>query len=88
MLDDLFLLHYHRDAGPQSSDQDASSGNPAGLCATCAHAKTTRSDRGSIFYRCLLSTSDPRFPKYPRLPVLSCPGYRRDGGKPEEPEHS
>jgi GNAT superfamily N-acetyltransferase len=35
-----------------------------------------RSDRGSVFYRCLLSASDSRFPKYPRLPVVSCLGYR------------
>jgi len=24
---------------------------------------------------CELSKTDPRFPKYPRLPVLACPGY-------------
>jgi hypothetical protein len=24
---------------------------------------------------CLLSRSDPRFPKYPRVPVLACDGY-------------
>jgi hypothetical protein len=35
------------------------------------------SDRGSVFYLCELSKVDPRFPKYPRLPVLSCPGYQR-----------
>jgi hypothetical protein len=33
------------------------------------------SDRGSIFYLCRLSFSDPEFPKYPRLPVLRCAGY-------------
>jgi hypothetical protein len=25
---------------------------------------------------CQLSLSDPRFTKYPRLPVLSCKGYK------------
>ncbi len=49
-----------------------------GLCATCAHAQTVVSDRGSTFVRCLLSAGDPRFPKYPRLPVLSCEGWRCD----------
>ena len=46
-----------------------------GLCAACAHAGTIRSDRGSLFYRCALSARDSRFPKYPRLPVLSCVGF-------------
>jgi CRISPR-associated endoribonuclease Cas6 len=48
-----------------------------GLCATCKHTSVIRSDRGSVFYLCQLSATDPRFPKYPRLPVLTCPGYKR-----------
>jgi hypothetical protein len=47
----------------------------AGLCADCLHARRIESSRGSQFLLCQLSQSDPRFPKYPRLPVLSCPGY-------------
>jgi hypothetical protein len=47
----------------------------AGLCATCQHAKVLTNDRGSTFYRCGLSITDPRFPKYPRLPVVTCDGY-------------
>jgi hypothetical protein len=56
-----------------------SSGNSesVGLCFDCEHSRVIRSDRGSIFYLCRLSATDPRFVKYPRLPVLSCPGYRR-----------
>jgi len=46
-----------------------------GLCARCRHVRRIRSDRGAIFYFCILSEIDPRFPKYPRLPVLSCSGY-------------
>jgi hypothetical protein len=51
---------------------------PAGadLCATCVHAKTIRSDRGSTFLRCALSDQDQRFPKYPRLPVFECGGWK------------
>jgi hypothetical protein len=49
-----------------------------GLCAGCAHVETIRSDRGSVFYLCKLSAGDPRFPKYPRLPVRSCAGYEED----------
>jgi hypothetical protein len=47
----------------------------AGLCADCRFAKVNRSDRGAVFYQCGKSFEDPRFPKYPRLPVHACPGY-------------
>jgi hypothetical protein len=47
----------------------------AGLCARCAHALVIRNDRGSRFYLCRLSASDPRFTKYPQLPVRGCPGF-------------
>jgi hypothetical protein len=33
------------------------------------------SDKGSTFYRCERSATDPSFAKYPRLPVLRCSGY-------------
>ena len=46
-----------------------------GLCARCAHARIVRSSRGSRFYLCGLSVTDPRFPKYPPLPVLRCAGF-------------
>ena len=49
----------------------------AGLCATCANVKIVRSDRGAIFYRCLLSDKNPEFAKYPSLPVLSCRGWKK-----------
>lgn len=47
----------------------------AGLCNDCQHARIIKSDRASTFLQCLLSFTDPRFAKYPRLPVLSCCGY-------------
>jgi hypothetical protein len=50
----------------------------AGLCADCIHALGVESSRGSQFLLCELSRSDPRFAKYPRLPVPSCPGYQKD----------
>lgn len=49
----------------------------AGLCADCLHAKRIVSAKGSVFWLCGLSEQDPRFPKYPRLPVLACEGYER-----------
>jgi hypothetical protein len=48
-----------------------------GLCADCRFMRRMESDRGSTFYLCGLSATDARFPKYPRLPVLRCPGYER-----------
>lgn len=47
----------------------------AGLCAKCSYARIVRSDRDSIYYRCQRALSDPNFPKYPKLPVLTCRGY-------------
>jgi len=47
----------------------------AGLCATCVNKRRIVSDRGSVFLLCELSKTDPRFPKYPRLPVRECEGY-------------
>jgi hypothetical protein len=54
----------------------SSEADSVGLCATCRNVKIIRSDRGSIFYLCRLSATDPHFPKYPRLPVLNCSGYQ------------
>ena len=46
-----------------------------GLCADCHHARMIEAAKGSQFLLCLLSQSDPSFPKYPRLPILACSGY-------------
>ena len=54
-----------------------------GLCTTCRHVQTIESSRGSTFYLCRLSLTDPRFPKYPALPVLACAGYE----PPADDEH-
>jgi hypothetical protein len=50
---------------------------PEGLCASCRHSRVITSDRGSRFIFCERSRSDPSFPRYPNLPVLSCRGYER-----------
>jgi hypothetical protein len=50
---------------------------PAGLCDTCVHQQIVRTTRGSEFSLCRRSRTDPRFPKYPRLPVAACRGYER-----------
>jgi hypothetical protein len=48
---------------------------PIGLCSRCRHQKTIRSGRGSEFSMCLKYREDPRYAKYPPLPVLRCPGF-------------
>jgi hypothetical protein len=48
----------------------------AGLCNRCRHQQLVRTTRGSVFSLCRRSKSEPeRFPRYPRLPVVSCPGF-------------
>jgi hypothetical protein len=50
----------------------------AGLCATCAHVQRVVSSKESTFYRCRLADIDPRFRRYPVLPVLACAGYEEE----------
>lgn len=47
----------------------------AGLCELCVNRRIIRNRVGSNFHLCSLSKKDPRYPKYPALPVLSCEGY-------------
>lgn len=65
-------------AGKASPDS-----NRAGLCASCKHVRIIRSDRGSIFYLCRRSATDPSYAQYPRLPVLSCRGYEAQDSNAE-----
>lgn len=46
-----------------------------GLCAMCANVRIVGNRRGSTFFLCGLAEVDRRFPKYPPLPVLRCPGF-------------
>jgi len=47
-----------------------------GLCASCRFADVIASSKGSTFYRCRLSETDPAYRRYPVLPVLACRGYQ------------
>ncbi|HSS04608.1 MAG TPA: hypothetical protein VLK89_05425 [Solirubrobacterales bacterium] len=55
-----------------------------GLCDGCVHQQLVPNTRGSVFSLCLRSREDPRYSRYPRVPVLSCAGYEppADGPKP------
>jgi hypothetical protein len=45
-----------------------------GLCGRCVHLRLLASAR-SVFVRCALAATDSRFPRYPALPILTCPGF-------------
>lgn len=55
-----------------------------GLCATCKHHRVVKGAQ-SDFWMCRRSALDARFPRYPRLPVLSCVGYERSAGTEARP---
>ena len=56
-----------------------------GLCGTCLYCKKIGSARGATFHLCLLHGRDPlHYVKYPRLPVLACPGFEPERA-PETP---
>jgi hypothetical protein len=60
---------------------DAPAHERAGLCATCRFVEIVPSSKGAVFYLCTLAATDPRFRRYPALPVRVCTGYqavRRD----------
>ncbi|MBA3867004.1 MAG: hypothetical protein H0X42_11790 [Solirubrobacterales bacterium] len=46
-----------------------------GLCDRCRHQRLVPNTRGSVFSLCARSRSDPRYRRYPPIPVLSCPGF-------------
>jgi len=52
-----------------------------GRCASCRHASTQESARGSVFWRCLRADRDPDYPRYPPLPVRECPGHEPRPGR-------
>ena len=45
-----------------------------GLCPACAHVRLVPG-RAAVFYLCKRSLTDPRFPRYPPIPVVDCSGY-------------
>lgn len=47
-----------------------------GLCQACVYAREIISAKGSRFLYCSRAEEDGQhYAKYPRLPVLECPGY-------------
>lgn len=52
-----------------------------GLCGSCRHARRIASASGSTFVQCRLAEKNPRFEKWPRLPVLACSGHETGEGE-------
>ncbi len=48
----------------------------SGLCRSCRHAELKTTAR-SVFVWCRRSETDSRFSKYPRLPMIECPGHEQ-----------
>ena len=68
-----------------SAETDRPQRPAAGLCETCRNARIIAAQTGSTFYRCQLSATDMRYPKYPRIPVLRCGGYVAQDGAAAKP---
>lgn len=62
------------------SPRPVEAGPPRGLCDSCRHQRLVPNTRGSVFSLCERSREDPAYPRYPRLPVASCPGYEARAG--------
>jgi hypothetical protein len=56
-----------------------------GLCDTCVHQQIVRNTRGSVFSLCRRSRDEPEFPRYPRVPVLTCRGHESHAGGDDPP---
>jgi hypothetical protein len=50
-----------------------------GLCGDCLHAAVIISAKGSRFVRCELSFTDPRYARFPVLPVEAAPARGAPG---------
>lgn len=59
-------------------------GSGAGLCADCRHARQIGNRRGSVFLLCARAASDPRYRRYPPLPVLRCAGHEPGAPSPAD----
>ena len=64
-------------------DKLATESDPShvGLCLDCVHAKRVEGKEDTFYFLCELSFANRTFPKYPRLPVLRCPGYVKRSGE-------
>jgi hypothetical protein len=43
--------------------------------------RVVTSSRGAAYYRCERADTDPRYVRYPRLPLHECPGFASKAGE-------
>lgn len=58
-----------------------------GLCRRCTYARQVPAGH-TLYWMCERSLTDPAYAKYPRLPMLSCPGYEPRTDEPERPPNA
>jgi len=61
-------------------------GHDPGLCGTCRHGHRIDTLRGTRYWRCRRSETDARFPRFPPLPVVACPGWEEAHGTEDVPD--
>jgi hypothetical protein len=74
-----FTIREDRRVPDETGPHRGPSADPVGLCGSCRHVRRVETARGSVFSLCERAAHDPRFPKYPPLPVIRCSGYERAG---------
>jgi len=47
------------------------------LCETCTSMREVTTPKGSRFFLCQLSQTNPAYPKYPPQPVVRCEGFKQ-----------
>ena len=59
---------------------------PEGLCLSCLYARVIPAKANHVYYFCERSVDDPRYTRYPHLPMLTCDGhaYREEIVSPRE----
>jgi hypothetical protein len=57
-----------------------------GLCESCRWQQRVVSARAT-FVLCRRGLDDPTYPKYPRLPVVVCPGHEPREATPGDADH-
>ena len=49
-----------------------------GICQNCKFVNRIFSGKGSVFIQCKQHFINKNFPKYPRLPVTICSGFKEN----------
>lgn len=59
-----------------STAGEASEVRRVGLCTGCVHGGRIAHPRGGdAYWRCARSEKDAAYPRFPKLPVIRCPGF-------------